>query len=52
VLDLAVTPNPTLDHEGLAALFTPAEQRSQAQHDRLELDNALIAQLQISKMID
>jgi len=51
VLDLAVTPHPALDHEGLAALFTPAEQRSQAQHDRIELDNALIAQVQAADML-
>jgi len=51
VLDLAATPHPALDQAGLGALFTPAEQRTAEQHARLELDNALIAQVQAADVI-
>lgn len=51
VLDLAVTPHPALDNEGLGAMFTPAEQRSKEQHVRLELDNALITQVQAADVL-
>ncbi len=44
--DLAATPHPVLDEVALAALFTPADQRSAAQAQRVALDDALIAELQ------
>ena len=43
--DLAVTPHPMLDEAALGALFTPADQRTEAQVARVALDDALIAQL-------
>ncbi len=44
--DLAATPHPVLDEVALAALFTPADQRSAAQAQRVALDDALIAEIQ------
>ena len=44
--DLAVTPHPILDEAALGALFTPADQRTPAQHARVALDDALIAEVQ------
>ena len=44
--DLAVTPQPLLDEAALGALFTPADQRSPAQAERVALDDALIAEIQ------
>lgn len=44
--DLAVTPHPVLDEAALGALFTPADQRTPAQHARVALDDALIAEIQ------
>lgn len=44
--DLATQPHPVLDGESLAALFTPADQRTAAQCARAALDDALIAQVQ------
>ncbi len=49
--DLTATPHPTLDEAALGALFTPAEQRSQEQHARVALDNALIAEVQAADVI-
>ena len=46
VRDLAVTPHPALDEATLAALFTPAGQRTPEQAARVALDDALIAELQ------
>lgn len=51
VLDLAINPHPALDESGLGAIFTPADQRTTAQHTRVEQDNALIAQVQASDII-
>jgi FMN-dependent NADH-azoreductase len=51
VLDLAANPHPALDQEGLGALFTSADQRTSAQHERMELDNALIAQVQAADIL-
>lgn len=51
ILDLAATPHPALDQEGLGALFTPAEQRTPDQQARLDLDNALIAQVQAADVL-
>lgn len=45
LLDLGLTPHPALDESTLQALFTPAEQRSTAQAERVALDLALIEQL-------
>ncbi len=45
VLDLAATPHPALDEAALQALFTPAEQRSPAQAERVALDLGLVEQL-------
>lgn len=44
--DLAVTPHPMLDESALGALFTPADQRTPEQADRVALDDALIAEVQ------
>ena len=44
--DLASDPHPVLDEPALAALFTPADQRTPVQAARVALDDALIAQLQ------
>ena len=49
--DLAVTPHPVLDETALAALFTPADQRSVEQALRVELDDALIAEVQAADVI-
>jgi len=49
--DLAVTPQPVLDEAALGALFTPAEQRSEAQAARVALDDALIAEVQAADVI-
>jgi FMN-dependent NADH-azoreductase len=46
VRDLAVTPHPVLDEAALAALFTPAAQRTPEQAARVALDDALIAEIQ------
>jgi FMN-dependent NADH-azoreductase len=51
VRDLARDPHPPLDEPALAALFTPAEQRSPEQAARVALDDALIAQLQAADAI-
>lgn len=44
--DLAATPHPVLDEAALAALFTPADQRTPAQAERVALDDALITEVQ------
>ncbi|KAB2926552.1 MAG: FMN-dependent NADH-azoreductase [Dechloromonas sp.] len=44
--DLAANPHPVLDEPALAALFTPADQRTPEQAARVALDDALIAQVQ------
>lgn len=46
VRDLAVTPHPVLDAAALGALFTPADQRTPEQAARVDLDDALIAEVQ------
>lgn len=51
VLDLAANPHPALDQDGLGALFTPSEQRTAEQRERIELDNALIAQVQSADVL-
>ncbi len=49
--DLVAEPVPALDEAGLAALFTPAEQRSAAQIERVAAADALIAQLQAADVL-
>lgn len=51
IRDLARAPHPGLDETALAALFTPAEQRSPEQAARVALDDALIAQVQSADAI-
>lgn len=49
--DLAAQPHPVLDETALGALFTPADQRTPAQQQRIALDDALIAQVQAADVI-
>lgn len=49
--DLGATPHPVLDEAALAALFTPAAQRSAEQAARVALDDALIAEAQAADAI-
>ncbi len=51
LLDLALSPHPALDEPTLQALFTPAEQRSPAQAERVALDTSLIAQLRAADVL-
>ena len=51
VRDLAVTPHPVLDEDVLHALFTPEAQRTSAQADRVNLDDALIAELKAADVV-
>ena len=49
--DLAATPHPLLDEAALGALFTPPEQRTPAQADRVAQDDALIAEIQAADVV-
>lgn len=49
--DLAANPHPVLDEAALGALFTPAEQRTNAQAARVALDDALIEQVKSAEVI-
>jgi FMN-dependent NADH-azoreductase len=49
--DMASDPHPILDEPALNALFTPANQRSEAQHARLAQDDALISAVQNSDTV-
>ncbi|WP_075793823.1 FMN-dependent NADH-azoreductase [Massilia putida] len=49
--DLARDPHPVLDETALSALFTPADQRTPQQSERVALDDALIAQLKRADVI-
>lgn len=51
VRDLAHTPHPLLDEVALGALYTPADQRSSQQAQRVALDDALIAEVMGSDVI-
>ncbi|CAG1019377.1 FMN reductase [Burkholderiaceae bacterium] len=51
VRDLGRTPHPELGEAALAALFTPADQRTPDQAARVALDDALIAELQAADVI-
>jgi FMN-dependent NADH-azoreductase len=49
--DLARNPHPVLDEPALAALFTPAAQRTGEQAARVALDDALIAEVQAADVV-
>lgn len=49
--DLGQQPVPALDEAALQALFTPAEQRSPAQADRVAQADALIAEVQAADVL-
>lgn len=49
--DMARDPHPMLDEPALNALFTPADQRSEAQHARMAHDDALITEVKNSDII-
>jgi FMN-dependent NADH-azoreductase len=51
VLDLGANPPAVLDGAALSALFTPADQRTPTQAERVAADDALIAQLQAADVI-
>jgi len=51
VRDLGRTPHPTLDAAALAALSTPAPQRTPEQAARVALDDALIAEVQAADVL-
>lgn len=51
VRDLGRTPHPELGESALAALFTPADQRTPEQAARVALDDALIAELQAADVV-
>ena len=51
VRDLARNPHPVLDEAALGALFTPAEQRTPAQAERVALDDALIAEIKTADAV-
>lgn len=51
VRDLGATPHPVLDETALQALFTPADQRTEAQQARVAQDDALIAELQAADSV-
>lgn len=49
--DLAANPHPVLDEAALGALFTPVEQRTPAQAERVALDDMLIAEIQAADVL-
>jgi len=51
VRDLAKTSHPVLDEATLGALFTPAEQRTPEQAQRVAQDDALIAEIQAADVV-
>lgn len=51
VRDLARNPHPELDEAALQAIFTPAEQRSASQAERVALDDALITEIQAADVV-
>jgi FMN-dependent NADH-azoreductase len=51
VRDLGRTPHPELNEATLQALFTPPEQRTPAQAERVALDDALISELQAADVV-
>lgn len=51
VRDLASTPHPVLDEEGLSALFSPPANRTPEQAARVALDDALIAEIKAADIV-
>ncbi len=51
IRDLAIQPHPVLDEAALGALYTPVDQRSVEQAQRVALDDALIAEVLESDVI-
>ena len=51
VRDLGVAPHPALDEAAITAIFTPADQRTPEQQARVELDDAVIAELKAADVI-
>lgn len=51
VRDLGRTPVAELDEAALQALFTPAEQRTAEQAERVAIDDALIAEIQAADVV-
>jgi FMN-dependent NADH-azoreductase len=51
VHDLAVRPLPPMDEATIGALFTPADNRTQAQADRVAFNDQLIAELKAADVI-
>src|SRR5512144_2782912 len=51
VRDLNRTPHPVLDEAALAALFTPASERTVEQATRVALDDARIAEIQAADIV-
>lgn len=51
VRDLGLQPHPMLDEAALQAVFTPAEQRSTEQAERVALDIALLDQLRAADVL-
>jgi FMN-dependent NADH-azoreductase len=51
VRDLTATPHPVMDEAALAALFTPAGQRTGEQAARVALDDALIAEIAAADVV-
>ncbi len=51
VRDLAKNPLPFLDEAGVAAVFTPADQRTPEQVARIALDEAMIARVQAADVL-
>jgi FMN-dependent NADH-azoreductase len=51
VRDLTATPHPVMDEAALAALFTPAGQRTGEQAARVALDGALIAEIAAADVV-
>jgi FMN-dependent NADH-azoreductase len=49
--DLGRTPQPELNESALQALFTPADQRTPAQAERVATDDALIAELKAADVL-
>lgn len=51
VRDLGATPPAVLDGAALGALFTPADQRTPQQNERVAIDDALIAEIQAADVL-
>jgi FMN-dependent NADH-azoreductase len=51
VRDLNQTPHPILDEAALGALFTPSDQRTLEQTERVALDDVLIAEIQEADIV-